>query len=594
MQKKIRVLAITPYEGMKTLLLGLADEYPDIELTTFVGDLEQGLEVAKNNNYGNYDVAISRGATAEMLRKHLTIPVIEIEISVFDMLCALKLADGFSGKTALVSFADLAESVQQLCGLMEYSIDIYPINSLDSLESTLKNIQKINYQAILCDVIANTAAKRMGLNSYLITSGKASIRRTLDQALMLCYSQQNFRDEALFFKQLAYGQQGYTVVFDDDGSLFFSTLENPGSDLLSLLRQEIPSTIENPKRRVTHNVNGTLYTIRAQRFSNNSHTYIAFFFDIRKTPQSTKYAGIRFSTRTEEETAYYNSIFSFTESSADFQSKLTHMSQSPLPLLIAGEDGTGKEFFASAIYISSPLQSNPLVSINCSLLNDRAWEYLLEHYNSPLTEEGFTLYFSNIDALSSERSQQLLSALSEMGVCKRNRVIFSCLCDVGEYTSPVGSLFVDNLCCLSLYLPPLRQTPDRIPTLLNLSLSHLNISIPHQIVGAEAGAIALLQKFPWPHNHSQFHRVVNELIVTASGQLITTTDVQKLLQKERHVGTFSLKSENAVSPLDLNRPLAIISQDIAIRVLAETDGNQTAAAKRLGISRTTLWRLLQK
>ena len=181
-----------------------------------------------------------------------------------------------------------------------------------------------------------------------------------------------------------------------------------------------------------------------------------------------------------------------------------------------------------------------------------------------------------------------------MGVCKRNRVIFSCLCDVGEYTSPVGSLFVDNLCCLSLYLPPLRQIPDRIPTLLNLSLSHLNISIPHQIVGAEAGAIALLQKFPWPHNHSQFHRVVNELIVTASGQLITTTDVQKLLQKERHVGTFSLKSENAVSPLDLNRPLAIISQDIAIRVLAETDGNQTAAAKRLGISRTTLWRLLQK
>lgn len=60
------------------------------------------------------------------------------------------------------------------------------------------------------------------------------------------------------------------------------------------------------------------------------------------------------------------------------------------------------------------------------------------------------------------------------------------------------------------------------------------------------------------------------------------------------MGAFSPGAENTSAPLDLNRTLAEISQDVAIRVLEETGGNQTAASKRLGISRTTLWRLLQK
>ena len=60
------------------------------------------------------------------------------------------------------------------------------------------------------------------------------------------------------------------------------------------------------------------------------------------------------------------------------------------------------------------------------------------------------------------------------------------------------------------------------------------------------------------------------------------------------MGVFSPHAENANAPLDLNRTLDEIDQDVAQRVVEETGGNQTAAAKRLGISRTTLWRLLQK
>ena len=262
--------------------------------------------------------------------------------------------------------------------------------------------------------------------------------------------------------------------------------------------------------------------------------------------------------------------------------------------MVSGEDGTGKETVVSTLYMRSLLQNNPLVSINCSLLNEKSWSFLLEHHNSPLADEGNTLYFASIDALTPERRRQLLAVLSEMDVCRRNRVIFSCVCQPGEYMSDVGSLFADKLCCLSLHLPPLRQMAERIPSLVNLSLSQLNADLPRRITGAEPEAMTLLQNFQWPHNYTQFRRVIGELAVTAAGQTITADNVRQVLRKERHVGAFSPHAENASTPLDLNRTLAEISQDVARRVVEETGGNQTAAAKRLGISRTTLWRLLQK
>ena len=112
MSSRIRVLGIAPYEGMKTLMSRVVSDYPQIDLTLFVGDREQGLEIAKSNFHGNYDAVISRGSTATMLRQDLSIPVIEIELSMYDILCAIRLTDGMDGKIAVVSAANIAESAQ--------------------------------------------------------------------------------------------------------------------------------------------------------------------------------------------------------------------------------------------------------------------------------------------------------------------------------------------------------------------------------------------------------------------------------------------------------------------------------------------------
>lgn len=594
MEYRIRALGIAPYEGMKHLMASLQEEYPQLDLTLFVGDRDEGLEIARSNFHGNYDVVISRGCTANMLRQNLALPVIEIDLTVYDLLCALKLTDGLTGKIAIVCAANLSSSARRLCDLMGYDMAIFTYDAPETVEQIMQKIRDEQYQTVLCDMVADTTAKRLGLNSCLIVSSISSIRRAFDQAILLCQSQEKLRAENLFFRDLIQGQLSQTVVFDSEGRLFLSTRNESRPELLELLRRELPESRQTGERRIIRILGGMTYTIRSRHVVTEGHVYTAFFFEAHRTPLTPNQTGIRFATRPEAEDAYYSSVFSFAGTVADSQSQIDRISGSSSPVMVTGEDGTGKESIVSMIYMRGPLRNNPLVTIQCSLLNEKSWSFLLEHHNSPLANEGNTIYFASIDSLSQERRSQLLAALSEMEVCRRNRVIFSCVCQPGEYMSEIGSLFIDKLCCLSLHLPPLRTISSRIPALVNLSLSHLNADLPRQIIGAEPGAIRLLQNFQWPHNYTQFRRIIGELAVTAAGQFITAEEVRQTLRKERHVGGFHLGAENAATPLDLNRTLEEINQDIALRVIQETGGNQTAAAKRLGISRTTLWRLVKK
>ena len=65
--KKVRILGIAPYEGMRSIMLKAAEARNDIDLTVYVGDLQEGAEIAKRSFHDNYDIIISRGGTAELI-----------------------------------------------------------------------------------------------------------------------------------------------------------------------------------------------------------------------------------------------------------------------------------------------------------------------------------------------------------------------------------------------------------------------------------------------------------------------------------------------------------------------------------------------
>ena len=92
-ERKLNILGIAPYEAMKNSMDRLASHHDKIQLTCYVGDLNDGLEQVKKHLNSTYDVIISRGGTAEMIRSIVHIPVIDIELSVYDILRSIQLAE---------------------------------------------------------------------------------------------------------------------------------------------------------------------------------------------------------------------------------------------------------------------------------------------------------------------------------------------------------------------------------------------------------------------------------------------------------------------------------------------------------------------
>ncbi len=590
MEQKYRILGIAPYEGLKNMMLRLAGEFPDLELTVFVGDLEQGLKIAKKNFYHNYDAVISRGMTAQLLSQ-LPIPVVEIEISMYDILCALSLADAKNKKTAIVSFADITQIASQLCEINDYQIDLYTLSSADKAHEVLTECKNKGYDSILCDMIANQTARQFGMNSYLITSGPESIRSAFENVMAVCRNIRALRSENLLLRELLRGQLSQTVMFDSKKNVILSTLDEPAEELIEMLEAEIPETTAEKDRRITKTRNGEIYAIKAQQLETEEESFTAFYFTNRKSPLATEKSGIRFYSKKEVENLYYESMFCYAGTIEKVRGSLCKISEATKPTLIIGESGTGKESLAFYIYMHGVLTKSPLTVIDCQLLNDKSWDYLLGHSNSPLSDSNTTIFLQNIDLLSNTRSAQLLAAILSMDVCETNHLILSATRNDNGQDSKTAALFANRLSAVTIFIPPLREQKSCIRPLMNQMLSLLNADAPHKLAGAEPQAIEELETYSWPHNLTQFKRVIGELSVTEKTSLATAESVRKILQKEQHIGYIS-NSNEAFLPIDLNRPLHEIEKDIVFRVLQTSNNNQTDASRKLGISRTTLWRIV--
>ena len=124
----LHILGIAPYDSMRDVMQRTAEGFPDLQLDVYIGDLEQGVNIVKNVATQGYDAIISRGGTATMIRQVTDLPVIEIQLSVYDVLRTIKLAENYSSLYAIVGFPTITESAHTLCDLLRYDVDILTIH----------------------------------------------------------------------------------------------------------------------------------------------------------------------------------------------------------------------------------------------------------------------------------------------------------------------------------------------------------------------------------------------------------------------------------------------------------------------------------
>lgn len=586
----IRVLAVAPYEGMRTAIVQAADAFPNLTLDSVVGDLEQGAELVRRKGSENYDAIISRGGTAELIAQTAECPVIEIDITVYDVLRCIKLAENYSKRFAVVGFPGVTEPAHVLCDLLQYATRIITVRNAKDAEVALAALRREDYSLVLCDMVTHTLARQQGFDAFLITSGAESVRDALAQAEARGRLFSQSRQERIVLRSLLPSQNCSIVTLHTDGSVYMTVPDSVSQELISLCRDKLPDVRRDAAHHFYHRADGMLHTVSARSLALDNTTLYVFNCQPSQIQLRSGPSGIRTLLQPECEQLFSSSFYNMSGAMGELEHRIDAIALSRQSVMILGEQGTGKEQIARLIYLRSRHTNKPFVVVNCRVMEEKSWDYLLRHHNSPLASFGGTIYFQNLEAMPAARQTELLSILLETGLASRTKLIFSC-CQLEEAPVPqVAGEFVFRLGCLSEYVPPLRRRSDEIPALAILYLNSLNFELGKQISGFEPHAMEQLRRFIWPTNYTQFKHVLRELATLTSSAYIRSSLVAELLAKERALSRSGPVPASGVSIE--GRTLEEITTDAIMKTLSLHDGNQSRAARQLGISRSTLWRYM--
>lgn len=273
-------------------------------------------------------------------------------------------------------------------------------------------------------------------------------------------------------------------------------------------------------------------------------------------------------------------------------------------VLIEGESGTGKELFAQAIHTGSDRAQGPFVAVNCASLPRDLIESELFGYEKgaftgalkngnpgkfELADHG-TLFLDEIGEMPMEFQAKLLRAVENLRIRRIGgreekkmdvRVIAATNRDLEQQVQSGafrGDLYY-RLNVLQLHIPPLRERPDDIAFCARLFLNRFNQRYADRRRTFTEAALQFLQQYRWPGNVRELQNVVERAFYTSEGPAIGPDDFPAL----QAAGRMHRQTDDIVAMQE--------GKTQCLSVLKAARGNVPQAAKQLGVSQATLYRL---
>jgi DNA-binding NtrC family response regulator len=274
-------------------------------------------------------------------------------------------------------------------------------------------------------------------------------------------------------------------------------------------------------------------------------------------------------------------------------------------VLVTGEPGTGKSLLASMIHGWSDRAAGPFVSVNAGGLSESVFESeIFGHVRGAFTDaksdragrlemaDGGTLFLDEIGNVPPAQQARLLRAL-ETGEFERvgssrtqrvdARIVSATNADlqamVGEGRFREDLLFRINT--VEIRLPPLRERREDITPLATAALERKAAQYGRDVRGFEPAAMAALLQYVWPGNVRELNSVVERSLLLAQGPLITVADLR-------------LSQARAAPPALEEMSLEDAERALIRSALKRHGGNAQAAAEALGLSRSAMYRRLDK
>jgi DNA-binding NtrC family response regulator len=309
--------------------------------------------------------------------------------------------------------------------------------------------------------------------------------------------------------------------------------------------------------------------------------------------------------------------------------EIGRVAESSVPILIRGETGTGKELIARAIYQHSLRANRPLIAINCAAVPETLLESeLFGHERGAFTgaetqrvgrfeqANRGTIFLDEIGELSVNTQAKLLRVLQEQTIQRLGgketvaidvRVIAATHRNIEDEIAE-GRFREDlyyRLNVVTIELPPLRERREDIPALVHYFFRKHGAELGVFAPAITPEALALLKEQPWPGNVRELENILRHLMLSTGEFSISTDLVREALQKARRIPkTNSLPLREWIGELLLSardgRAEEIhaavheaVERELFSQAIKLANGNQTQAAKWLGVSRLTMREKLQ-
>ncbi|MFZ5813337.1 MAG: sigma-54-dependent transcriptional regulator [Thermodesulfobacteriota bacterium] len=301
-----------------------------------------------------------------------------------------------------------------------------------------------------------------------------------------------------------------------------------------------------------------------------------------------------------------NFILGQSRSIRDVVQMISKVAASDAPVLVMGETGTGKSLFARMLHEQSERKAGPFLTIDCAALAETILESeLFGHVKGAFTgavsakrglleeAQGGTIFLDEIGELSPGTQVKLLRAIQEheikpVGGNKSSsidvRFLSATSRDLRQEIAD-GRFRRDlyfRLAVIPLYLPPLRERREDMPLFVDHFIKRLNKRYKKNISHIDKDVMDLLLAAPWRGNIRELENALERAVLLSNGETITRHDM-------------CLDAPPGHRPMEHSAPVALkevveeAEKRAILQILAETEGNRTAAAKILGIARRTLY-----
>jgi len=631
---------IAPYKKLGELFSEVCREM-NKNIPVVIGDLEEGACKAVELEEQGVEVLISRGGTAIAIKKKMTnLPIVEVQVSGYDLIRVLHQAQQETDRIAVVGFSPFTYGIEDLGDIMGLNLKLLTLkedwhDQSHYIEKKLIEIKEQNYHWVVGDTISVKIAKQLGMNALLIRSGKEALTQAILEAERVAQVRKQEIEKTKHIESIinfAYDgiigidKRGIIDTFNPRAEEIFEKKAYkvigknikeilPTMDLLKVIHKGY----EEKDKMWTIGDKKIVANIIPIKINNEIVRVVATLHRISQIQKMEQRIREELYLKGHVAENTFEDVIGQSPAIAQAKEEAENYAQVDSPLLIYGETGTGKELFAQAIHNTSPRKNNPFLAFNCaaipeSLLESELFGYVGGAFTGAKKEGKMglfeqahkgTIFLDEIGEISPDIQARLLRVIQERKVRRVGddkltpvdvRVIVSTNKDL--YQLVEKKKFREDLYyrinVLNLNLPPMWERREDVPLLVNFFIKKHRQRLKKAIGGISAEGIQILENYIWPGNVRQLENIVERLMVRTQEDYIRTSLVREIMNSLP--GNKLGLNRDDVSKSDMSIPLIGnlegIERSIIKRVVQEEKGNKAAAAKRLGIGRTTLWRKL--